>query len=138
MFYEIHTSETHVESTLQGFAILVSFLVSAVFHEVLYFYESSTLGASCLYFSSHQLEWKMAWLVPCFYHTDLGNINDKRHLNLGIFFFCISVLALKGKNWYCILLRNSHFIVFVNLQLCIAVPCHIFKLWAFSGIMFQV
>lgn len=24
------------------------------------------------------------------------------------------------------------------LQLCIAVPCHIFKLWAFLGIMFQV
>lgn len=24
------------------------------------------------------------------------------------------------------------------LQLCIAVPCHMFKLWAFSGIMFQV
>jgi hypothetical protein len=50
MFYEIHTSETHVESTLQGFAILVSFLVSAVFHEVLHFYESSTLGASVYIF----------------------------------------------------------------------------------------
>ena len=23
-------------------------------------------------------------------------------------------------------------------QLCIAVPCHIFKFWAFIGIMFQV
>ncbi|CAM8917279.1 unnamed protein product [Rhodiola kirilowii] len=23
-------------------------------------------------------------------------------------------------------------------ELCIAVPCHIFKLWAFMGIMFQV
>ena len=26
----------------------------------------------------------------------------------------------------------------ICFQLCIAVPCHIFKLWAFSGIMFQV
>uniref|UniRef100_A0A453SDB9 Uncharacterized protein n=1 Tax=Aegilops tauschii subsp. strangulata TaxID=200361 RepID=A0A453SDB9_AEGTS len=24
------------------------------------------------------------------------------------------------------------------MQLCIAVPCHIFKLWAFSGIMLQI
>lgn len=24
------------------------------------------------------------------------------------------------------------------MQLCIAVPCHMFKLWAFIGIMFQV
>ena len=35
IFFEIHTYEVHVESTLQGSAILISFLVSAVFHEVL-------------------------------------------------------------------------------------------------------
>lgn len=28
--------------------------------------------------------------------------------------------------------------IFNCLQLCIAVPCHIFKFWAFIGIMFQV
>lgn len=28
--------------------------------------------------------------------------------------------------------------VFAVVQLCIAVPCHIFKFWAFIGIMFQV
>lgn len=26
----------------------------------------------------------------------------------------------------------------LNLQICVAVPCHIFKFWAFFGIMFQV
>ncbi|KAJ6923223.1 hypothetical protein NC652_016768 [Populus alba x Populus x berolinensis] len=29
-------------------------------------------------------------------------------------------------------------LMLIILQLCIAVPCHVFKLWAFIGIMLQV
>lgn len=66
----------HVESTLQGCAILIAFLVSAVFHEVPHIFESSTLHAPNYHsyiFPSHQLRVKMAWF-PFLLSNDLGSI----------------------------------------------------------------
>ncbi|GAV81410.1 MBOAT domain-containing protein, partial [Cephalotus follicularis] len=41
-------------------------------------------------------------------------------------------------SWTMLMYLCWHAILLICLQLCIAVPCHMFKLWAFIGIMFQV
>uniref|UniRef100_A0ACD5WVY9 Uncharacterized protein n=1 Tax=Avena sativa TaxID=4498 RepID=A0ACD5WVY9_AVESA len=50
-----------------------------------------------------------------------------------IYFPCIRIGLSKG---FAILI--SFLVSAVLHEVCIAVPCHIFKLWAFSGIMFQI
>lgn len=76
------------EFLVQGGAMLISFFVSAVFHEVLPSFIFRPEANSTAYDNSK-------WLA----------LNDM---------------------WCC------------YLQLCIAVPCRLFKFWAFFGIMFQV
>lgn len=50
-----------------------------------------------------------------------------------IFLVCLIKCIFDNFNFFTDLVIFYHF-----LQLCIAVPCHIFKFWAFIGIMFQV
>lgn len=50
----------------------------------------------------------------------------------------LSTIIMFGGGLVYIVLFYLNSLWFLFLQLCIAVPCHMFKLWAFIGIMFQV
>ncbi|XP_022863632.1 diacylglycerol O-acyltransferase 1A-like [Olea europaea var. sylvestris] len=52
--------------------------------------------------------------------------------NNGVWFYCQLILMQGGA------VLVSFLVSAIFHELCIAVPCHMFKLWAFIGIMFQV
>lgn len=57
------------------------------------------------------------------------------HINPNLWWFpCLVVVVLQA----CRFTYGGILFCLICLQLCIAVPCHIFKFWAFFGIMFQV